>query len=128
MSIQFLSDEWFTAIKKAQDENPDIQVPQELAEMVFNMTIPDGPDGEIRFHVRGAEMEGGHVDNPPIAITAPYEVAYKMIVTGDTMAIAASFMRGKVKVRGDLRKLKSMASGKGMDGLRVILKDITAPI
>ncbi len=128
MSVQFLSDDWFNAVRDAQDANPDIDVPEELKALTFNMIIPDGPNGQIEFHVNGADMMPGLVDNPPISLTAPYEVAYKMIVTGDTMAIAAAFMRGKVKVRGDLRKLKAMAAGKGMDGLRVILKEITAPI
>ncbi|MGB0922051.1 MAG: hypothetical protein ACPG1C_12130 [Alphaproteobacteria bacterium] len=128
MSVPFLSDDWFNAVRDAQAANPDIDVPAELKALTFNMIIPDGPNGQIEFHVNGAAMDPGLVDNPPISLTAPYEVAYKMIVTGDTMAIAAAFMRGKVKVRGDLRQLKAMAAGKGMDGLRVILKEITAPV
>lgn len=128
MGVTFLSQEWFTAVAKSHEENPDIEIPAALQALTFNMTIPDGPDGEILFHVNGAVMNDGHVEDAPIVITAPYAIAYKMIVKGDTMAIGAAFMRGKVKVRGDLRQLKAMATGRGMDGLRTIMQEITNPV
>jgi len=127
MSTEFLSQDWFDQVNAMREAHPEIEVPPELAALTFNVTVPDAPRGDFTFHVSGGEMTQGAADNAPIAVTAPYEVAYKMIVKGDNMAIAAAFMRGKVKVRGDLKKLKVLAGG-GMDGLRAILEEITTPV
>ncbi len=110
MGHPFLSDSWFEAADKLQSEiNPEI--PDMLKDLVINLLVKDGPDGDIEAKMEAGRFVKGLADEAPTKLTVPYDVAKKMFIEGDQQASMQAFMSGQIQVEGDMAKLMSMSAG-----------------
>ena len=107
MGYKFLSDEWFTEVKKLRDAAGDIEIPQTLADIVLNVNIT-GQDGDKQIHLQGGNFELGHVDGATTTMTLSADLARKIFVESDMAAGMQGFMAGEIKVEGDMTKLMAM--------------------
>ena len=57
------------------------------------------------------EMDMGHLDEPQLTVTLPYEIAKAILVDGNPQAGMQAFMSGQIQVTGDMTKLMAMQSG-----------------
>lgn len=106
MSHTFLTDAWFDAVEELRAEQPD--APAALADATINITVTDGPDGDVDVHLADGAFDRGHADDAPTKLTVPYETAKKLFIEGDQSAAMQAFMSGKVKVEGDMTKVMAM--------------------
>ena len=123
----FLSDEWLAAAKAIADEHGGGAVP---ADVVLNVVVTGGPQGDRELHFSGGGFETGLLDDAPTKLTVPYAVARQMFVEGNQQAAMQAFMGGQIKVEGDMTKLMAMQSsgGGGADAsVQAKLQEITAP-
>src|SRR4051795_4091155 len=72
-----------------------------------------GPPANGHMDTSGGDLEFdlGHLDNPDLTVTLDYETAKAIIVDQNPQAGMQAFMAGKIKVQGDMTKLKAMQSG-----------------
>ncbi len=112
MAYQFLSDDWFEEVKKVRDEMGDIELPQQLKDVILNVTITSGPEGDKDINIRGMEFESGHTDDAKTTITIPFDMAKKMFLENDRTAAMQAFMSGQLKVKGDMSKMMALAGVK----------------
>ena len=108
MSHIFLTDAWFDAVEELRAEQPE--TPEALADATINITVTDGPDGDVDVHLAGGTFDRGHADDAPTKLTVPYETAKKLFIEGDQSAAMQAFMSGKVKVEGDMTKVMALQS------------------
>ena len=110
MGQKFLSDSWFDEVNKLR-EKASIAVPDALKDLVINLAVTGGPDGDIEARMVGGGLERGFADDAPTKLKIPYDVARKMIVESDQAAAMQAFMSGQIQVEGDMTKLMSMQAG-----------------
>jgi hypothetical protein len=110
MGHKFLSDEWFTEVRKIRDE-ANVPAPTgPAADLKLNIVVTGGPDGDKEIHMAAGDFQEGLIDDAPTKLTVPYEVAKKTFIEGDQQAGMQAFMQGQIKVEGDMSKLMAMQS------------------
>ena len=107
MGVQFLSDEWATAVQGAVNSSDAFRSAVANAELKLQFNISDAPGGEISYYLAAADGEAevalGSVENPDVTVGENYETAIG-ISKGD-LNVQTAFMSGKLKVEGNLAKL-----------------------
>ena len=105
---EFLSDPWLTEVKKIVAESPRDPAGNDL---VVNVLVTDGPDGEREMHLANGLISEGMIDGAPTKLTVPYSVAKDMFISGDQQAAMQALMSGQLKVEGDMTRLMAMQQG-----------------
>ncbi len=105
MALEFLSDEWFTEVRKITE---GADAPSGAADLVINIVVTGGPSGDKEVHIAGGDFGEGFQDGAPTKLTVPYEVAKKTFIDNDQQAAMQAFMQGQIKVEGDMSKLMAM--------------------
>jgi hypothetical protein len=107
MGHQFLSDGWFDEAEKIRAEiNP--AVPELVKDLVINLLVKDGPDGDVEAKLEAGRFVKGLADEAPTKLTVPYEVAKQMFIDQDPQASMQAFMSGQIQVEGDMTKVMAM--------------------
>ena len=110
MAHAFLTDGWFDEAEKIRAEiNPE--VPEMIQDLVINLVVKDGPDGDIEAKMEAGRFAKGLADEAPTKLTVPYDVAKKMFIDQDSEASMQAFMSGQIQVEGDMTKLMAMQGG-----------------
>jgi hypothetical protein len=109
----FLSEEWIEAARairaelegKATVKPPSFRMNQVVTEVPFG-------DGTLNTHTDTTSgelvLELGHISNPDVTVTLPYDTARALLVDQDQQAAMQAFMSGKIKVEGDMMKLMAL--------------------
>lgn len=107
MGVQFLSDEWATAVQGAVNSSESFRSAVANAALKLQFNISDAPGGEISYYMAAADGEAevaiGSVPDPDVTVGESYETA-TAISKGD-LNTQTAFMSGKLKVEGNLAKL-----------------------
>ena len=107
MSVQFLSDEWATAVQAAVNGSDAFRSTVANASLKLQFNISDAPGGEISYYMKAengeAEVSLGKLDDADVTVGQTYETA-TAISKGD-LNTQTAFMTGKLKVDGNLAKL-----------------------
>ncbi len=110
MGHAFLTDGWFDEAEKIRAEiNPE--VPEGIQDLVINLVVKDGPDGDIEVKMEAGRFAKGLADEAPTKLTVPYDIAKKMFIDQDPEASMQAFMSGQIQVEGDMTKLMAMQAG-----------------
>ena len=127
----FLSDEWFTEVRRIQQEHADA-VPPDI-DVKMNLRVTDTPFGDDRvMHMATsggrADWGEGHLPDADITLTLGYDTAKGMFVNGDPSAAMDAFMGGRIVVQGDLTRLMALQAAPpppGAAALTRALQEIT---
>ncbi len=111
MPHPFLSDSWFDEVEKLRAEAPS--PPAEATDLVLNIVVTGGPDGDREVNMSGGEFNRGLTDDAPTKLTVPYDIAKSIFIEGNQAAGMQAFMSGQIKVEGDMSKLMAMQGGGG---------------
>jgi len=107
MGHAFLSAGWFDEAEKIRAElNPP--VPELIKDLVINLVVKDGPEGDIEAKIEAGRFVRGLADTAPTKLTVPYAVAKKMFIDQDPQASMQAFMSGQIQVEGDMTKIMAM--------------------
>lgn len=125
MAHTFLSDDWFAEVEKLEAPEPA----PAMKDLVINIVVTGGPDGEREIHAAGGKFERGLVDDAPTKLTVPFDVAKAIFIEGNQQAGMQAFMSGQIKVEGDMSKLMAMqgqAPSPEAQAFQQQLKEMTA--
>ncbi len=127
---EFLSDPWLHAARALRDEAGDPASPVVIA---MNLTVTEPPFSADPVVVnldtsRGVlAFERGAAAAADVTVTIDWLTAKALLVNGDTTAVMAAFMAGKVQIEGDMAKVVSLqtasldpSSQRVLEGLRRI--------
>jgi hypothetical protein len=108
MAHEFLSDDWFTEVRKIYDE-ANLPAPTgPMADLKINIVVTGGPAGDKEIHMAGGDFTEGLAADAPTKLTVPYDIAKAVFVEGNQQAAMQAFMQGQDKVEGDMSKLMAM--------------------
>ena len=107
----FLSESWFDAVAKLQEESARPGGP------VFNLVVTGDPSGQKRVHVNGSRFGRGHAEDAAATITLPVKIAHAIFVEGNFRAAMPAYTAGKIQIDGDLGALAAISHSSG-DQLR----------
>ncbi len=128
MAHKFLTNSWFDEIKKIRAEMGDIKVAPQLKDVMLNVTITGGPEGDKEITLKGLDFIEGHSAEAKTTVVIPIAMAKKMFIDNDRTAAMQAFMTGQLKVKGDMSKLMALAGAKptpDQDKFREKLVEIT---
>ena len=81
MGVQFLSDEWATAVQAAVNASDAFRSAVANAALKLQFNISDAPGGEISYYLAAADGEAevslGQVDEPDVTVGESYETAIR---------------------------------------------------
>lgn len=112
----FLSDEWIDAARDLRGRYAD-QVPPPAVPVRMNVVVTSIPhrDGDLDGHIDSTDgqtiIEAGHIEEPDMTITVPYEVARAAFIDRDPQAVMQAFLQGQILVDGDASKLLALQAG-----------------
>jgi len=101
MTHPFMSNAWFDAIVKIRDEIGEIPVNEAIKDIVINVVVTDGPDGDQEMHMKAGSFERGLAENAATKLTIPYEIARNLFAERDRQVAVQAFMAGQIRVEGD---------------------------
>ncbi len=111
MAYTFLSKEWFEELERVRAEMGDVEVRPELDDLLVDMVVTNGPDGDVEAHLEKGVFAAGAAPDAPTHVTVPYDTALKLFIQGDQMAAMSAFMNGQIKVTGDQTKIMALQQG-----------------
>lgn len=107
MGVQFLTDEWATAVQDAVNSSDAFRSAVANAALKLQFNISDAPGGEVSYYLAAADGEAevalGTLEDADVTVGQSYETA-TAISKGD-LNTQTAFMSGKLKVEGNLAKL-----------------------
>jgi hypothetical protein len=106
----FLSPEWVASARVIYRRHQD---PGEspLSSLKMNLIVENVPFTDVPFEAHldtstgVAEVEVGHLADPDLTVTLPYDLAKSVFIDGNAQAGAEAFMMGLVRIDGDVTKL-----------------------
>lgn len=107
--LDFLSEDWFDKVLELKAGMGDMEVPQQIKDLVLNVTVQDG-DNAIDMCMNAGNLEKGHVDGAPTKMTLPKDLALRLFIENDQSAGMQGFMAGQIKIEGDMSKMMAMQS------------------
>ena len=131
MKFLFLSDPWFDEAKKISDSFGKIELPEKLEGFILNLTVTGGPEGDKEVHFTEGRFVKGHHKDAKTMLTLPYELCYKGMLQNDTKEAMKGFLTRKIKVKGNMTQMLTLASIKSegeLDALRVKTLEMTEPV
>ena len=127
MAETFLSDAWFAEVEKLRAEAPE--PPAALKDLLLNIVVQGGPDGDREVHIAAGNFEQGLADGAATKLSVPYDIAKSMFIDGNQQAAMQAFMSGQIKVEGDMTKLMAMQTASPtaeQQAFQAKLADLTA--
>ncbi len=109
MSLQFLSEEWFTEVQRLTAEVGDIQAPAAIADLKLNLTVNNG-SGPVKMCFVGGIFQKGHHSDAQVGMTMPADLAKKIFLENDASAGMQGFMSGQIQIDGDMTRLMTLQS------------------
>lgn len=107
MAVQFLSQEWASAVTDALNAHPGFKSAIGAAEMGIQFNTSDGPSGNIDYYLKAsggvAKLALGVLENPDVSVGQAYATA--SAISKGELNTQTAFMTGKLKVSGNLAKL-----------------------
>ena len=111
MGVQFLSDDWATAMTEALNSSEDFKKAASGQNAKLQQVVTDVPDrGEVKYYFKledgNAEVALGELSDAEATITQNYDTA--VAINKQELNAQNAFMQGKLKISGNMMKLMQL--------------------
>ncbi|MBW2261938.1 MAG: SCP-2 sterol transfer family protein [Deltaproteobacteria bacterium] len=100
----FLTDEWFEEVRGLNEAAGDIAINKAMKAVVVNLTVSTGGNDVLMCMNRGF-IEKGNAAKADVQMTMPADYALAIMVRGEWSAGMKGWVKRKIKVNGNMRKL-----------------------
>ena len=97
-----------------------IKLPEKLIGFILNLNVTGGPEGDKEIHFTEGRFVKGHHNAATTALTLPYDLCYKALLQNDTKVAMKGFLTRKIRVKGDMTKMLTLASIKSEGDLEAL--------
>lgn len=123
--MQFLSPEWFTKVSELRAAAGPMDLPDQIANSVINVTLTDKEDGN-KIHIAAGEFVAEHHADAGVTLGLSTELLRKLFLEMDSQAGMQAFFAGEIKVEGDVSKLMELQTYQPDDKQKALLDEIIA--
>lgn len=102
--VRFLSDEWFTKVTEMTQAAGDLQMPKAMTAVSVNLAV-ETAQGNVEMCINGGIIQKGFITEPDVIMSMPDEYAYKILVLNDWSVGMRGYIKRKIKLSGNLKKL-----------------------
>lgn len=101
---EFLSDEWFTSVDDLTRAAGDLQMPKALTDVTVNLKVLTAK-GEVQMGMNRGIIQKGSIAQADVDMSMPAEYAYKILVQNDWSVGMRGYIKHKIKLSGNMKKL-----------------------
>lgn len=101
---EFLSDEWFAKVDELAKAAGDLQMPKAMTDVTVNLKV-ETSKGEVQMCMNRGIVQKGFVPDADVNMSMPAEYAYKILVQNDWSVGMRGYIKRKIKLSGNMRKM-----------------------
>jgi hypothetical protein len=101
---EFLSDEWFVKVDELTKAAGDLQIPKAMADVTVNLKV-ETAKGEVQMCMNRGIIQKGSISDADVNMSMPAEYAYKILVQNDWSVGMRGYIKRKIKLSGNMKKM-----------------------
>ncbi len=121
-TFNFLTQSWFDAVARLNQEVGELNLPPNLAELTINVTVKS--ENPTLLHLQAGKINQHHIQNADATIYIDQDTLNQIIHDNSVDTALEAFMTGKIFIEGDMSKVMALQSARPSQEQKVLYKQI----
>jgi hypothetical protein len=121
-TFNFLTQSWFDAVARLNQEVGELNLPPNLAELTINVTVKS--ENPTLLHLQAGKINQHHIQNADATIYIDQDTLNQIIHDNSVDTALEAFMTGKIFIEGDMSKVVALQSARPSQEQKALYKQI----
>ena len=121
-TFNFLTQSWFDAVARLNQEVGELNLPPNLAELTINVTVKS--ENSTLLHLKAGKISQHHIQNADATIYIDQDTLNQIIHDNSVDTALEAFMTGKIFIEGDMSKVMALQSARPSQEQKALYKQI----
>lgn len=121
-TFNFLTQSWFDAVARLNQEVGELNLPPNLAELTINVTVKS--ENPTLLHLQAGKINQHHIQNTDATIYIDQDTLNQIIHDNSVDTALEAFMTGKIFIEGDMSKVMALQSARPSQEQKALYKQI----
>lgn len=121
-TFNFLTQSWFDAVARLNQEVGELNLPPNLAELTINVTVKS--ENPTLLHLQAGKINQHHIQNADATIYIDQDTLNQIIHDNSVDTALEAFMTGKIFIEGDMSKVMALQSSRPSQEQKALYKQI----
>ena len=121
-TFNFLTQSWFDAVARLNQEVGELNLPPNLAELTINVTVKS--ENPTLLHLQAGKINQHHIQNADATIYIDQDTLNQIIHDNSVDTALEAFMTGKIFIEGDMSKVVALQSDRPSKEQKALYKQI----
>ena len=121
-TFNFLTQSWFDAVARLNQEAGELNLPPNLAELTINVTVKS--ENPTLLHLQAGKISQHHIQNADATIYIDQDTLNQIIHDNSVDTALEAFMTGKIFIEGDMSKVMALQSSRPSQEQKALYKQI----
>lgn len=121
-TFNFLTQSWFDAVARLNQEADELNLPPNLAELTINVTVKS--ENPTLLHLQAGKINQHHIQNADATIYIDQDTLNQIIHDNSVDTALEAFMTGKIFIEGDMSKVMALQSARPSQEQKALYKQI----
>lgn len=121
-TFNFLTQSWFDAVARLNQEAGELNLPPNLAELTINVTVKS--ENPTLLHLQAGKINQHHIQNADATIYIDQDTLNQIIHDNSVDTALEAFMTGKIFIEGDMSKVMALQSARPSQEQKALYKQI----
>ncbi|MGP1607072.1 MAG: SCP2 sterol-binding domain-containing protein [Moraxella sp.] len=121
-TFNFLTQSWFDAVARLNQEVGELNLPPNLAELTINVTVKS--ENPTLLHLQAGKINQHHIQNADATIYIDQDTLNQIIHDNSVDTALEAFMTGKIFIEGDMSKVMALQSARPSQEQKALYKQI----
>lgn len=122
ITFNFLTQSWFDAVARLNQEVGELNLPPNLAELTINVTVKS--ENPTLLHLQAGKINQHHIQNADATIYIDQDTLNQIIHDNSVDTALEAFMTGKIFIEGDMSKVMALQSARPSQEQKALYKQI----
>ena len=121
-TFNFLTQSWFDAVARLNQEVGELNLPPNLAELTINVTVKS--ENPTLLYLQAGKINQHHIQNADATIYIDQDALNQIIHDNSVDTALEAFMTGKIFIEGDMSKVMALQSARPSQEQKALYKQI----
>ncbi len=121
-TFNFLTQSWFDAVARLNQEVGELNLPPNLAELTINVAVKS--ENPTLLHLQAGKINQHHIQNADATIYIDQDTLNQIIHDNSVDTALEAFMTGKIFIEGDMSKVMALQSARPSQEQKALYKQI----